>query len=193
LKTHPTSISLKLFLIFSSCLLLSQCGNSDQTGVTIQIAPKSPILFTVGTDITLTTPTPSASASSDLTTVTLGADWFGANYTFINNNSVPITFVSVTATFSGTVKGIATTSSVTLGPSDINYFTTLTFIAASDSNSTSTVIANHTSQPLLFYIQGIESDFDSTSISVTLEFDGYYGDQTNPLDRLTKIIYFSTQ
>ncbi len=151
------------------------------------------MLFTAPTSIVLTTPTPSASASTGLTTITLGADWFGANYTFVNNNVVDISFVQVLVTIVGTVQGVTKTSTLTLGPSDINYFTTATIISAPDSNSISTVAANHTSQALNFYVQSIEQDYDSTSLSITMEFDGYYGDQTNPLQRLSKIIYFSTQ
>jgi hypothetical protein len=182
-------------ILISFLFLITMAASAegiDPTGVTIEMAPNSPVLFTVNTNITLSLPSDSARASAKPSTVSLTAPWFGANFTFVNYNKVPVTFVTIVATVVGTVQGVKKTSTIHLGPSDVNYFTSQTFITTPDSTSTSTVIANHTSQPLLFYVQGIEPNYDSTSLDVTLKFDGYYGSQTEPLGRLSKVIHFTT-
>ena len=168
----------RLILLSFALITLVQCGDQKtiSSEIKFQIMPKSPVVIL--SDFTLD---PGLSTEKTIT-----GPWFLLNYSISNESDETVTIAGMLfkVTSIGT-NGEIKTITTAIDPAD--YKTTETYYLEEIPAHT-TVVPSYG-----LYVYGLEKDVISYSYSVEVELQGWVGGKSQPVDRLSKSSWFSTQ
>lgn len=167
---------LRILLLVLLCLGgLIQCGGDGDNGkVEFAITPKSPVV--INADLTLNPGTDNE--------LVIKAPWFRFGFKIHNKSPHAVTVQSLVFTVVAITTSGITTTEYKLDPGDVNA-TILAEIPPNQANPTA-VAAN-------FYAHGLAKNATSFNFSVTVDVQGWFGEEDAPEKRLTKSYSFVTR